>query len=65
MDFIVLWWISILTVILGAILAGLGIAAVVGLGWLLWRYLPALGDLLNPHQRRPTTPTIATRTRGR
>ena len=44
--FIVLWWISILTVILGAIVAGLAIAAVVGLGWLLWRYLPALGDLL-------------------
>jgi len=44
--FIVLWWVSILTVILGEIVAGLAIAAVVGLGWLLWRHLPALGDLL-------------------
>jgi Flp pilus assembly protein TadB len=44
--FIVLWWVSILTVILGQIVAGLAIAAVVGLAWLLWRHLPALGDLL-------------------
>jgi hypothetical protein len=44
--FVVLWWISILTVILGPIVVGLAIAAVVGLGWLLWRYLPAVGDLL-------------------
>jgi hypothetical protein len=35
--FVVLWWISLLTVIAGAILPGLGMAAAVGLGWLLWR----------------------------
>jgi hypothetical protein len=38
--FVVLWWISVLTVIAGAILPGMGMAAAVGLGWLLWRYLP-------------------------
>ena len=43
---VVLWWMSVLTVIAGAILPGLGMAAAVGLGWLLWRYLPTLGDML-------------------
>jgi uncharacterized membrane protein len=43
--FVVLWWVSVLTVIVGAILPGLGMAAAVGLGWLLWRYVPGLGDL--------------------
>jgi len=43
---VVLWWISVLTVIAGAILPGLGMAAAVGLGWLLWRYQPTLGDML-------------------
>jgi len=44
--FVVLWWISVLTVIAGAILPGMGMAAAVGLGWLLWRYLPTLADML-------------------
>ena len=43
--FVVLWWISVLTVIAGAILPGMGMAAAVGLGWLLWRYLPTSGDM--------------------
>jgi hypothetical protein len=43
---VVLWWVSVLTVIVGAILPGMGMAAAVGLGWLLWRYLPELGDML-------------------
>jgi hypothetical protein len=44
--FVVLWWVSVLTVIVGAILPGMGMAAAVGLGWLLWRYLPELGDMV-------------------
>jgi hypothetical protein len=44
--FVVLWWVSVLTVIVGAILPGMGMAAAVGLGWLVWRYLPELGDTL-------------------
>jgi hypothetical protein len=44
--FVVLWWIALLTVLVGAVLPGLGMAVAVGLGWLLWRYLPALGDML-------------------
>jgi len=44
--FVVLWWISVLTVIVGAILPGIGMAAVVGLAWLLWRYAPTLVDML-------------------
>jgi hypothetical protein len=44
--FVVLWWIAVLTVILGAVRPGLGMAVAVGMGWLLWRYLPALGDWL-------------------
>jgi hypothetical protein len=44
--FVVLWWVSVLTVIVGAILPGMGMAAAVGLGWLLWRYVPELGDML-------------------
>jgi hypothetical protein len=44
--FVVLWWVSVLTVIVGAILPGMGMAAAVGFGWLIWRYLPELGDML-------------------
>ena len=44
--FVVLWWVSVLTVIVGAILPGMGMAAAVGLAWLVWRYLPELGDML-------------------
>jgi hypothetical protein len=44
--FVVLWWISVLTVIVGAILPGMGMAAAVGLGWLLWRYVPEVGEML-------------------
>jgi hypothetical protein len=44
--FVVLWWISVLTVIAGAVLPGMGMAAAVGLGWLLWRYLPTSADML-------------------
>jgi len=44
--FVVLWWVSVLTVILGATRPGLGMAFAVGFGWLLWRYLPVLGDVL-------------------
>jgi hypothetical protein len=44
--FVVLWWVSVFTVIFGAVLPGMGLAAAVGLGWLLWRYLPELGDML-------------------
>ena len=43
--FVVLWWVSVLSVIVGANLPGLGMAAAVGLGWLLWRYLPGMGDM--------------------
>jgi hypothetical protein len=46
LSFVVLWWISMLTMIVGAILPGMGMAAAVGLGWLLWRYVPTLGDML-------------------
>ena len=45
MAFVVLWWVSVLAVIVGANLPGLGMAAAVGLGWLLWRFLPGLGDM--------------------
>jgi hypothetical protein len=44
--FVVLWWVSLLTVIVGATVPGLAMAATVGLGWLLWRYMPELGDIL-------------------
>jgi hypothetical protein len=44
--FVVLWWVSVLTVTAGAVRPGLGMAFAVGLGWLLWRYLPELGDML-------------------
>ena len=44
--YVVLWWVSVLTVIVGAIRPGLGMAFAVGLVWLLWRYLPELGDML-------------------
>jgi hypothetical protein len=44
--FVVLWWVSLFTVIVGATRPGLGMATAVGLGWLLWRYLPELGDIL-------------------
>ena len=44
--FVVLWWVSLLTVIVGAAVPGLAMAAAVGLGWLLWRYVPELGDIL-------------------
>ena len=46
LGFVVLWWISALTVIVGAILPGMGMAVAVGLGWLLWRYVPTLADML-------------------
>ena len=46
LGFVVLWWISVLTVIVGATVPGLAMAAAVGLGWLLWRYVPELGDIL-------------------
>jgi hypothetical protein len=44
--FVVLWWVSVLTVIVGGTRPGLGMAFAVGFGWLLWRYLPGLGDVL-------------------
>jgi ABC-type uncharacterized transport system permease subunit len=44
--FVVLGWIAVLTVIVGAVRPGVAMAAAVGLGWLLWRYLPTLGDKL-------------------
>ena len=34
-----------LSVIVGANLPGLGMAAAVVLGWLLWRYLPGMADM--------------------
>jgi hypothetical protein len=43
--FVVLMWISVLFVILGADLPGLGMAAAVGVGWLLLRFLPGLADV--------------------
>ena len=42
--FVVLWWVSVLSVIVGAKLPGLGMAAAVGLGWLLLRFLPGVAD---------------------
>ena len=42
--FVVLWWVSVLAMIAGANLPGLGTAAAVGLGWLLMRFLPGLAD---------------------
>jgi hypothetical protein len=44
--FVVLWWVGVLTVIIGGLLPGMGMAAAVGLGWLLWRYMPELGDMV-------------------
>lgn len=44
--FVVLWWVSVLTVIIGGILPGMGMAAAVAIGWLLWRYMPELGDMV-------------------
>jgi hypothetical protein len=44
--FVVLWWISVLTVIVGAILLGICMAVAVGQGWLLWCYVPTLADML-------------------
>jgi len=44
--FVVLWWISLLLVIVGATVPGLAMAAAVGLGWLLWRYVPEWGDFV-------------------
>ena len=44
--FVVMWWVSIVTVIVGATRLGLGMAFAVVFGWLLWRYLPELGDVL-------------------
>jgi hypothetical protein len=46
LGFVVLWGISVLTVIVGATLPGIGMAVAVGLGWLLWRYVPTLADML-------------------
>jgi hypothetical protein len=43
--FVVLWWISVVAVIAGAKLTGRGMAAAVGVGWLLWRFLPGLDDM--------------------
>ena len=63
--FVVLWWISVLTVIAGAILPGMGMAAAVGLGWLLWRYLPTVrGTGWRPSPTWPTTATRRTPRRG-
>ncbi len=42
--FVVLLGISALTVLLGAPLAGVGMAVAVVLGWLLWRYVPEVED---------------------
>lgn len=42
--FVVLMWVSVVAVIVGANLPGLGMAAAVGLGWLLLRFLPGLED---------------------
>jgi hypothetical protein len=44
--FVVLWWLSVLTVIVGGILPGMGMAAAVALGWLLGRHTPELGDMV-------------------
>jgi hypothetical protein len=44
--FVVLWWVSVLTVIVGPTRPGLGMAFAVGFGWVLWRYLPELGNVL-------------------
>ena len=51
--FVVLWWVSVFSVIVGASLPGLGIAAAVGLGWLLWRNLPGLGDMSEASSAAP------------
>ena len=45
--FVLLGGVSVSTMIVGAIRPGLGMAFAVGFGWLLWRYLPALGDMLD------------------
>lgn len=62
--FVVLWWFSVLAVIVGANLPALGMAAAVGLGWLLLRYLPGLEDTSeaasDPAQRR-SRPALGSR----
>jgi hypothetical protein len=59
--FVVLWWVSVLAVIVGAKLPGLGMAAAVGLGWLLWRYLPGMGDMPHAASDAPDDGDDATR----
>lgn len=44
--FTALWWVSVLTMTVGAVRPGLGMAFAVGFSWLLWRYLPVLGNAL-------------------
>ncbi len=43
--FVVLLGVSALMVLLGATLAGIGMAVAVVLGWLLWRYVPEVEGL--------------------
>ena len=62
--FVVLWWVSVATVIVGATRPGLGMAFAVGFGWLLWRYLPALGDVLTA-ARPPNGATSCNTERGK
>jgi hypothetical protein len=45
--FVLLGGVSVLTMTVGGIRPGLGMAFAVGFGWLLWRYLPVLGDMLD------------------
>jgi hypothetical protein len=42
--FAVLGWVSVFTVVVGAVLPGLAMAAAVGLGWLMWRYVSPRSD---------------------
>jgi hypothetical protein len=44
LGFVVLMWVSVLSVIVGADLPGFGLAAAVGVGWLLLRFLPGVAD---------------------
>jgi hypothetical protein len=46
LPFNVLWWVSVLTMIFGAVLPGLAMAGAVGLGWLVWRYTAQSGEAL-------------------